>query len=92
MELDIDSGWGYPFLFILAVVMIAMIFASLNLGAKRFRDMGVSGWKAVICVILLTILASALISETASAIVQLLALLALLATPSEGHEGDRLNI
>lgn len=41
---------GMPILWLLMLFALAVLFASLNIMAKRLRDMGVSGWGLVLVI------------------------------------------
>lgn len=59
----------------------AMIFAQVNVMAKRLRDMGLPGWMVLAGVVVVTGLVSALISQNIAGLVNLVVWLALLFTP-----------
>ena len=58
------------------------VFVSLNLAAKRIRDIGLPGWLTVLAIAVVTISVSLLVSETASQTLSFATLVALPLTPS----------
>jgi len=54
-----------PFLIITGIVMGLLIFAGLNIMAKRIRDIGLPGWWMVLALIVLGMLLSYFVSQQA---------------------------
>lgn len=71
-----------PLLAALAVFFTVAVFASLNMSAKRIRDIGLPGWMVVFAIAVVTIAISILVSEKAAQSLSLVFWIALLLTPS----------
>jgi len=71
-----------PFFTVFSLGVLFYIFAIFNLMAKRLRDIGFSGWWAVLVIILLELIISYSISQQASNGVNTLFGIALLLIPS----------
>lgn len=54
-----------PFLIVTGIVMALLMFAGLNIMAKRIRDIGLPGWWIVLALILLGMLLSYFVSQQA---------------------------
>ena len=54
-----------PFLIITGIVMGLLMFAGLNIMAKRIRDIGLPGWWMVLAIIVLAMLLSYFVSQQA---------------------------
>ena len=82
---------GLPTMIIIGIVIAAVFFATLNLEAKRIRDMGLPGWWTllaiwIISVILIALLAGLVNPELGnhtSSIISAIAFLALIVIPSD---------
>ena len=59
------SALGTPFIAIMGVFMLLVLFAELNLMAKRIRDIGLPGWWSVLVLVILSGIAGAAISDQA---------------------------
>jgi len=55
-----------PFLVVTGIVMALLMFAGLNIMAKRIRDIGLPGWWMVLALIVLGMLLSYFVSQQAS--------------------------
>ena len=80
---------GIPYMIILGIVVISIIVASLNLMAKRVRDIGLPGWIVVLAFIVISALISRYVSNSASNGFSTLVGLALLFVPSDTLGGNR---
>lgn len=86
---DIESAqnqiWnqlGLPSIIVLAIVFVMLLFCSLNLMAKRIRDIGLPGWWTVLAIIVLGGVISSFVSEAFGSTFHLLVWLALLLVPT----------
>lgn len=79
------SGWfALPFILILGVLVMLFIFilASINLMAKRIRDIGLPGWWSVLIFVILEAVVSSYISQQAGSGLHILTWLLLIFVPS----------
>lgn len=93
----LQEQMGWPLMGLFMILGLAFTFASLNLSAKRFRDMGLPGWWTLLGALALQLLISSLFpgqvvmvdglqevrSSGPEALFQLLLLLVLIFTPSD---------
>lgn len=70
-----------PFLIITGIVMGLLIFAGLNIMAKRIRDIGLPGWWIVLALIVLGMLLSYFVSQQAGSGLHTLAWVLLVLIP-----------
>lgn len=80
------SMFSGPFLLIFLVVTILLVFSWYNLMAKRIRDIGISGWWAVLAIVILESIISVNISGEASSGMHTLIWIVLLLIPSNTFE------
>ena len=90
--------FGRPAMIIIVIVFAAVFFASLNLEAKRIRDMGLPGWwtllavwiiSAVILVIVNVVTGSdPVLSKTISSAMSAIGVLALIFIPGDTFSGN----
>ena len=86
----LSKKFGLPAMIIVGIVVAAVFFASLNLEAKRIRDMGLPGWWTLLAVWIFSVIIIALLSgfldpelgNRVSSIISAIAFLALLFIPS----------
>ena len=78
----LTKSLGIPYMIILGLVFIAMLVASLNMMAKRARDMGLPGWIFVIVVFIASGLLSYYASDKAGSGLSSIVGFALLLIPS----------
>lgn len=71
-----------PFMVVLGLVVVGVLFAGANIMAKRLRDIGLPGWWSVLAVAVLTGAVSFAVSEQASSGLHLLIALALALIPT----------
>jgi len=71
-----------PFMLVFGVFMAVVAFVSFNLMAKRFRDMGLPGWWAVLAIVVQGMIVSASVSEQAGGVFHTVIWLLLLFVPS----------
>jgi len=71
-----------PFILVFGVLMAAVAFVGFNLMAKRFRDMGLPGWWAVLAIAVLGMIVSAYVAEQAGGAFHAVIWLLLLFVPS----------
>jgi len=48
------AWFALPSIIVIGVVMIAIVFAGVNIAAKRIRDMGLPGWWVILAVVVLS--------------------------------------
>lgn len=77
----VTEALGLIGLVLLVGVGVVVLFAQLNLMAKRVRDTGLPGWTVLAAVILLTAAVSGFVSQNVAGLVNLAFWLALLFTP-----------
>ncbi|MEA3303536.1 MAG: DUF805 domain-containing protein [Pseudomonadota bacterium] len=90
--------FGLPAMIIIGIVFAAVFFASLNLEAKRIRDMGLPGWWTllavwIISVVIIVILnvvtgSDPVISKSISSVISAIGFLALVLIPSNTFSGN----
>ena len=71
-----------PFFVVFALFFALIIFAGLNIMAKRIRDIGLSGWLGVLVIVVVTGVVSVVISEKVSSGLHTLIWFALLLIPT----------
>ena len=81
-QAQIQEHLGIPAIIVMAVCGLVLLFCSLNLMAKRIRDMGLRGWWTVLSIMVLGAVLSTLLSEQLGSIFHLLVWLALLLVPT----------
>lgn len=92
----LSEKFGLPAMIIVGIVVAAVFFASLNLDAKRIRDMGLPGWWTLLAVWVLSVIIIALLTgfldpelgNRVSSIISAIALLALVFIPSDTFTGN----
>ena len=82
VEVFLRENMNEPGIFIILALGLALMFAHANLSAKRYRDMGLKGWKTLIWVSVLVTAASVLLDPFATGGLQFLVFLALALIPS----------
>jgi uncharacterized membrane protein YhaH (DUF805 family) len=88
--------FGLPAMIIVGIVVAAVFFASLNLEAKRIRDMGLPGWWTLLAVWIFSVILIALLSgfldpelgNRISSIISAIAFLALVFIPGDTFDGN----
>jgi len=88
----LSEKFGIPAMIIIAIIIFGVLFATLNLKAKRIRDMGLPGWKTLLAawaaLIVIAIIVSMVFgantetTEQITSIVSSIAILALIFIPS----------
>ncbi len=73
---------GQPAMILFALVGVVLVFVSLNLQAKRLRDMGLPGWPVAAILVGINLAVSATLSEGAGAVLSGIVFLALVLIPS----------
>jgi len=68
---------------LILVLFVVLLFAQLNITAKRFRDIGLPGWIVLLGVLIISGLLGAFVGQGISVGFNLLVLLALLLVPSD---------
>jgi uncharacterized membrane protein YhaH (DUF805 family) len=79
---------GVPFIILMIALIGAFLFVSLNLTAKRVRDIGLPGWPVTICYLFAVGLVAQYLSQSVGHALNSLAFLALLLVPG-GALGPR---
>ena len=74
---------GIPFFIVFVLFLLVVFFASLNIAAKRARDIGLPGWLVVLGIVIVSLLLSTMVSNDASNGFSGLIFLALLLTPTD---------
>ena len=82
-QAQLSDRLGGAAIVLLVVIGLALLFAKLNVHAKRIRDMGLPGWPGVAGILGIGIIFAAFISEGAAGVFNLLMFLALLVVPSD---------
>lgn len=83
-------GWfSGPAIIIVFSFMIAVLFAQLNIMAKRLRHMGLSGWWWVLIIIVVNLVVTAIAGEAIGNIIGLIVALALLFIPGDSFGRSR---
>ncbi len=90
--------FGLPAMIIIGIVFAAVFFASLNLEAKRIRDMGLPGWWTLLAVwVIFTVIvvivnvvtgSDPVISKVTSSAISAIGALALIFIPSDTFSGN----
>ena len=78
-----------PFLIVLGLVLFVLLFAHLNITAKRIRDIGLPGWWTVLGIAVLTGVVSAAVSNQAGSGLSNLIWLALVLIPGNAFAKGR---
>lgn len=73
---------GFPFFLIFAALIASIVFANLNIAAKRARDIGWPGWLYVLAVTIVGAIASMIFSQDAGQTIYLLSFVVLVLVPS----------
>ncbi len=76
------NWFSIPFIIIFFIVMTVLLFAKLNLMAKRLRDIGFSGWGIVVVILVVNAIVGIAVSKEASSSITLLVWLLLLFLPT----------
>jgi len=84
----LQDQFGILGLLLLAVISAAVLFAGLNLEAKRIRDIGLPGWWTVLATVVVSAVISLAISQQAGSGFNFLIWLALLLIPTNTF-GDK---
>jgi len=71
-----------PYFILLAVFLAVFFFSSLNVAAKRIRDIGIAGWTTLVIFLMVEILVTVIINQQAASAVHTLIVIFLLFTPS----------
>jgi uncharacterized membrane protein YhaH (DUF805 family) len=90
------TRFGIPVMIMLAILFGTLLFAMLNLEAKRIRDMGLPGWWTLLAVLIFSVIITALLSgfldpelgNRVSSIISAIAFLALVFIPSDTFSGN----
>jgi len=86
-QAKLQDQFGIPGLLLLTVIYAALLFAGLNLEAKRIRDIGLPGWWAVLGVFVVGIVIALAISQPAAGGFNFVIWLALLLVPANTFGG-----
>jgi len=78
---QIRNALAIPYIIIFAIVIIMLFIASINIIAKRARDMGLSGWFFVAGFATISLLISWLFSQNASQSISVIVCISLLFVP-----------
>jgi uncharacterized membrane protein YhaH (DUF805 family) len=81
-ETLLSEQMSMPMLLLFALLVGAFLFASLNIMAKRFRDIGLPGWWATFALVAVGGLVSAMLSEQVGSGLHTLVWVALLLIPT----------
>lgn len=82
LQASAAEGLSMPVALLGAILMLLFLFASLNIMAKRLRDIGLPGWWSTLGVALVGALLAYLLSEPFGSAFQSLVMLALFLIPS----------
>ena len=82
-QAQLQEWFSLPFLLIFIVFMAVLSFMSLNIMAKRIRDMGLPGWWIVLILLILESIVSYYVSQQASSGLHTLTWILLLLIPSD---------
>ena len=77
------NAFSGPYLVTSLIFMCGYFFASYNILAKRIRDTGLPGWWAVLVILVVELVISALFSSTLSSLAHLLITAAVVFIPSD---------
>ena len=80
---QLRSQFGFPAVIFVVVCFVVLLFCSLNLMAKRIRDIGLSGWWMVLAFMVFGAVISTLLSEQLGSLFHFLVWLALLLVPTD---------
>ncbi len=83
----ISKTMGIPYLIIISIVIAALLVGSMNIAAKRARDIGLPGWTSIAVLILLSALLLRFVSVEASHGLNTLAGIGLLLVPGGTIKG-----
>ncbi|HET6566276.1 MAG TPA: DUF805 domain-containing protein [Xanthomonadales bacterium] len=83
IEASLSASIDTPALVLGCILGIALIFASMNIMAKRFRDMGLPGWLLVLGVLILSGVLSVYASSTTAGMLGPVVWLLLVLVPSK---------
>lgn len=82
-QAQLQEWFSLPFLLIFIVFMAVLSFMSLNIMAKRIRDMGLPGWWMVLILLILESVVSYFISQQVSSGLHTLIWILLVLIPSD---------
>ena len=82
-QAQLQKWFTLPFIVVFAVFMAVLSFMSLNIMAKRIRDMGLPGWWIVLILLILEGVVSYFISQQASSGLHTLTWILLVLIPSD---------
>jgi len=83
------TALGIPYMTILGVIVLGVLVGSLNVMAKRVRDIGLPGWMFVLGFMIVSFLVSGFISESASNGLSTIVGFGLLFIPSNTFGGNK---
>ena len=86
-QMAITEHLGIPGVVVIIAIFSVLLFAHLNIAAKRIRDMGLPGWLVLLGVIIVSGLIGTLAGQQIGALFNLIGLLALLLIPSNALGG-----
>lgn len=81
-EKQLENALEGPMVIVTIVLSIVFLFADLNLGAKRLRDIGLPGWTAIVVIIAATIVFYTVFSTPGGDLFSFLSWIALLLIPT----------
>ena len=81
MQAALRKAFAGPLVIVILGFVAAAVFASLNMSAKRIRDIGLPGWLVVLAIAMVTITVSILVSANAGQILSFMVWIGLLLTP-----------
>lgn len=87
LQQNMAEDFGTLGIILLVIFGLVMMFANLNVSAKRLRDIGLPGWIGMLVIIIISAVLSAL-SENIASVFNLIVLLCLLLIPT-GTVGGR---
>lgn len=82
-QAQLQEWFTLPFILVFAVFMAVLSFMSLNIMAKRVRDIGLPGWWIVLILLILESIISYYVSQQASSGLHTVTWLLLLLIPSD---------
>ena len=81
-QTQLTQQFGIPAIILVFALYAVLLFASLNVMAKRLRDIGLPGWWAVVAIAIIGMLISAVASQEVASGVNFLVWIALLLVPT----------
>jgi len=81
-QAQLQDWFSLPFILAFGVFMIVLLFSSMNIMAKRIRDIGLPGWITVFGVMILEGIVSVVISEESGSSLHTVVWLLLVLVPS----------